>query len=76
MEISVLDVKFTDEEQGEINCYKECIGNIYDVNKSVIDTKTNDEIKVVGEETEEGFIIRFIDNSTKSLQNRSNDLHK
>lgn len=76
MKTSILDVNFVDEENEKINCYQECIGNLNDPKKTVINTKNKDEIKVVGEETEEGLKITFIDNSTMCLQNGSNNLHK
>lgn len=79
MENNRLDVNFTDDVQESLNYRKENIGNINDVKKpedaEEDEKKAENTIKVVGEETADGLIITFIDNS-KTLQNDLNNLHK
>ncbi len=78
MEISISDVNFIDDAPKNINPKRENIGNINDVKKPEDYENEEDKIEVVGEETEKGFTITFIDNSNskKSLQNEPNNLHK
>lgn len=87
MKINILNAKSSDSNADDMPFEKKydeiVLGNISDSNKTVKDkTKNNSEgIQetdgyFVSEETEDGLVIKYIDNGTNTLQNGLNNLHK
>lgn len=87
MKINILNAKSSDSNADDIPFEKKydeiILGNINDSNETVKDkTKNNSEgIQetdgyFVSEETEDGLVIKYIDNGTNTLQNGLNNLHK
>lgn len=58
MEISILDVNFIDDDTSK----RVVIGNIFGDNNSLLEKRVDNEV-IVGEETNDGLNIRFVDKS-------------